>query len=230
MWFSFFPFVGSFLPFWTAFLISKSRLFRLLLFSSSNKHHHSLFHPPFPGSSKQPREVFFLSGHPQQAAAKRNVSTAEEIPGIWDSILPPMLRYLGLAGLWGLCLDTLKHTLWIYPPPSSSRTWRFIGIPYKKCNNRGGDCYWVGGRPNTHYSWECFGKGDGWVSSWKLFHNIALPGPWPDISFRGVVAFRVLVGHKLLPKGSAEISNEICGRWNPKRNGKKVTIFRQQLI
>lgn len=32
------------------------------------------------------------------------------------------------------------------PPPSDSGKWkwRFMGIPYQRCNNPGGDCYVVG--------------------------------------------------------------------------------------
>ena len=33
----------------------------------------------------------------------------------------------------------------VYPPPSNSHKWRFIGIPYQKWDNPGGGCYWVGG-------------------------------------------------------------------------------------
>ena len=29
----------------------------------------------------------------------------------------------------------------VYPPPSNGHTWRFLRIPYQKCNNPGGDCY-----------------------------------------------------------------------------------------
>ena len=36
---------------------------------------------------------------------------------------------------------------WVVPPPSNCGKWRFIGIPYQKCNNPGGDCYWEGGQP-----------------------------------------------------------------------------------
>ncbi len=31
---------------------------------------------------------------------------------------------------------------WVVPPPSISGKCRFIGIPYKKCNNPGGHYYW----------------------------------------------------------------------------------------
>ncbi len=33
---------------------------------------------------------------------------------------------------------------WMWPPPSNSGKWRFIGIPYWNCNNPGGHCYWEG--------------------------------------------------------------------------------------
>ncbi len=32
--------------------------------------------------------------------------------------------------------------LWIYHPHSNSGKYRFIGIPYQKCNNLGGHCHW----------------------------------------------------------------------------------------
>ena len=32
--------------------------------------------------------------------------------------------------------------------------WRFIGIPYKKLNNPGGDCYWVGGSSKEYLYWS----------------------------------------------------------------------------
>ena len=31
--------------------------------------------------------------------------------------------------------------IWIYSPTSNSGKWRFIGIPYWKCDNPGGDCH-----------------------------------------------------------------------------------------
>ena len=34
----------------------------------------------------------------------------------------------------------------------SSDKWRFIGIPYQKKNNPGGDCYWVGSRPKIYHA------------------------------------------------------------------------------
>ena len=41
--------------------------------------------------------------------------------------------------------NDLKRVMsWNYRPPSNSQKWWFIGIPYKKWNNPGGDCYWVG--------------------------------------------------------------------------------------
>ena len=41
----------------------------------------------------------------------------------------------------------VRFRLDLPPTQDSSAKWRFIGIPYQKCNNPGGDCYWVGGRP-----------------------------------------------------------------------------------
>lgn len=38
----------------------------------------------------------------------------------------------------------------LYPPPSISGKWRFIGVPYYKCSSPGGDCYWAGGRSNVY--------------------------------------------------------------------------------
>ena len=35
--------------------------------------------------------------------------------------------------------------LWIYPRPSNSGKWRFIGIRYWKRKNPGGNCYCEGG-------------------------------------------------------------------------------------
>ncbi len=37
---------------------------------------------------------------------------------------------------------------WMWPPPSNSGKWRFIGIPYWNCNNPGGHCYWEGATCN----------------------------------------------------------------------------------
>ena len=38
---------------------------------------------------------------------------------------------------------------WVVPLPSNSGKWRFIGIPYWKWNNPGGDCYLEGGYPKV---------------------------------------------------------------------------------
>ena len=44
---------------------------------------------------------------------------------------------------------------WIYPPRSNSHKWRFIWIPYKKCNIPSDDCYWVGGGYIQTIQWIC---------------------------------------------------------------------------
>ncbi len=49
----------------------------------------------------------------------------------------------GLAPGWLFCIG------WIWPPHSNSGEWRFIGIPYYKCNNPGGHCYCEGATPNV---------------------------------------------------------------------------------
>ncbi len=41
-------------------------------------------------------------------------------------------------------LPTYKKS-WVVPPPSNCG--KFTGIPYWKCNNPGGDCYWEGRQP-----------------------------------------------------------------------------------
>ena len=38
----------------------------------------------------------------------------------------------------------LYGTCWMWPHPSNSGKWRFIGILYKKCNIPGGHCFWEG--------------------------------------------------------------------------------------
>ena len=43
---------------------------------------------------------------------------------------------------------------WVVPPPSNCGKWRFIGIPYYKCNNPGGDCCWEGGQPKWYVSYQ----------------------------------------------------------------------------
>ena len=47
--------------------------------------------------------------------------------------------------------DTFKFrsNFLVYPLPSNWGKWRFIGIPYYKCNDPGGDCYWLGGRSKS---------------------------------------------------------------------------------
>ena len=42
--------------------------------------------------------------------------------------------------------------IWAWPPPSNSGKWRFIGIPYWKCNNPGGHCFCEGA---TSKLWCC---------------------------------------------------------------------------
>ena len=46
---------------------------------------------------------------------------------------------------------TTFQTAWMWPPPSNSGKWRFIGIPYWNFLNPGGDCYWAGGQPKVYH-------------------------------------------------------------------------------
>ena len=77
----------------------------------------------------------------------------------------PCASWLGANACWYLREVTLWHHSghmwtchdvcnkpWVVPPPSSSGKWRFIGIPYYKCYNPGGDCYWAGGQPKINPS------------------------------------------------------------------------------
>ena len=43
-------------------------------------------------------------------------------------------------------------TPWVVPQTSDKGKWRFIGIPYSKWNDPGGDYYWEGGQPKSHPS------------------------------------------------------------------------------
>ncbi len=51
-------------------------------------------------------------------------------------------------------VEPLMWMIWVWPPPSNSGKWRFIGIPYWKCNNPGGHCYWEGATPNGWFTTE----------------------------------------------------------------------------
>ncbi len=37
------------------------------------------------------------------------------------------------------------------PPSRNCGEWGFVGIPYKKCNNPGGECYWEGATPKINH-------------------------------------------------------------------------------
>ena len=73
----------------------------------------------------------------------RDDSDASESPHRWGFVSP--LKVIGK--------NMKKSSFGSTPPPSSSGKWRFsFRISFEKCNNRGGDSYWVGVDPN-HPHW-----------------------------------------------------------------------------
>ena len=65
-------------------------------------------------------------------------------PSIIQLLQLPSRHWTSESSIW-MCQNSkippfFFGITWIYPPPSNSGKWRFIGIPSKKCNNPGD--YW----------------------------------------------------------------------------------------
>ncbi len=57
-------------------------------------------------------------------------------------------KYIGFGkGHQHLWVYTYIDTGSVWNRPGNSGKWRFMGIPYWKCNNPGGHCYWEGAKP-----------------------------------------------------------------------------------
>ena len=82
-----------------------------------------------------------------------------------------------------------KERTWVWPHPSISNSgrWRFIGIPYWKCNNPGGHCYCEGPHPTKNFiMWSIF------VCLKLTFLHVKIDG-WKRIFLLGWPIFRCYV-------------------------------------
>ena len=91
-------------------------------------------------------------------------------------ILPSIFLNFGTL-VW--FISEMACISWIYPPPSNSGKWWFIGIPYWKCNNPGGDCYWEGGRPNVYP--PLANLKDNWYHSSPILRQVRWIFPYNDL-------------------------------------------------
>ena len=80
-------------------------------------------------------------------------------PRLWHSFFPhPFDRYVQVDMEFifpqedGIKIKHIRnqHIHWVWPPHSNSGKLRFLGIPYSKCDNAGGHCYWEGATPNIY--------------------------------------------------------------------------------
>ena len=92
--------------------------------------------------------------------SKHHLRKTAEIQGLvcyWNSTLDPSTTKLGVpwsfseVDLW-VCTSMSISIFWIYPPPRMpvANEGLVRDSLLKMVHNPGGDCYWVGGRPNLY--------------------------------------------------------------------------------